>query len=210
MKWNTSLPAEGCTLSLVRQRIKYLSQVIYGWHSERYGRVRLQTSGSCFLPVERWKAKDRASLPWFFPLHTTVSSSSAGIDLKGKTSVTELLKEVQWCPKFIVKISFCLNFQYFGNINQHVRCCEPWCLVPESRHSSTKCNIKSIEFYWIPLVDLLSELDGCKSNLGLALTPALKQLLPEFIRMKESMVQVLYFYFYPFTSYFLTLYKVWW
>lgn len=44
MKWNTSLPAEGCILSLVRQRIKYLSQVIYGWHSERYGRVRLRTS----------------------------------------------------------------------------------------------------------------------------------------------------------------------
>lgn len=30
MKQNTSILAESCALSLVRQRIKYLSQVIYG------------------------------------------------------------------------------------------------------------------------------------------------------------------------------------
>lgn len=93
MKWNTSLPAEGCTLSLVRQRIKYLSQVIYGWHSERYGRVRLQTSlVAVFSQLSNEKPRTKLQFDGSFPLHTTLSSLSTGKDLKGKTWLTELLR----------------------------------------------------------------------------------------------------------------------
>lgn len=69
MKWNTSLPAEGCISSLVRQRIKYLSQVIYGWHSERYGRVRLQTSlVAVFSQLSNEKPRTKLQFNGSFPL----------------------------------------------------------------------------------------------------------------------------------------------
>lgn len=95
MKWNTSLPAEGRTLPLVRQRIKYLSQVTYGWHSERYGKAKLQTSlVAVFSQLSNEKQKTKLQLSGSLPLQTTLSSLSTGIHLKGKTSLTESLKEI--------------------------------------------------------------------------------------------------------------------
>lgn len=112
MKRNTSLPAEGCILSPVRQRIKYLSQVIYGWHSERYGRVRLQTSlVAVFSQMSNEKPRTKLQFNGSFPLQTTLFSLFTEIHLKRKTSLTMLLKEVWWSPQFIVKIFFCLKFQ---------------------------------------------------------------------------------------------------
>lgn len=83
MKWNTSLPAEGCTLSLVKQRIKYLSQVIYGWHSERYGRGRFQTFlVAVFSQLSNEKPRTKLQFNgflFFFFLQIILFSLSTGI-----------------------------------------------------------------------------------------------------------------------------------
>lgn len=106
MKWNTSLPAEGCILSLVRQRIKYLSQVIYGCHSEWYGRERLQTSLVAFFSqLSNEKPRTKLQFNASFPHQITLFCLSTGIHWKEKTNLTRLLKEVWWCPQSIVKYS---------------------------------------------------------------------------------------------------------